>query len=197
MKKFKKRGVDRTRAAEFETIKKLIDRCYPLNQDKFFASDNHRMKVMLSLSKLKELVEAKGIKPTFQRLKILEYLYKHIGDHPTAEIIYEAMGREIPAISMATIYNSLNALLDKGLVSAVTITGKEIRYDVDTSSHHHLLCRKCGRIFDIDLECPLSINNNQPIDGHYIEKAHGYFNGICKECRKTAKSKKPHAELAK
>lgn len=189
MKKFKKRGVNRSRAEEQATLKKLIDHCYPLNRDKFFYSDSHKMKVMLSLEKLKKFIEAKGIKPTFQRLKILEYLYKHNGDHPTAEVIYEALNREIPAISMATVYNTLNALLDKSLVGAVTITGKEIRYDVDASSHHHLLCKKCGRIFDIELECPFSINNNQSIDGHFIEEAHGYFNGICKECRKEDKSK--------
>ena len=188
MRKFKKRGVNRSPAGDHASIKKLLERCYPLNRDKFFYSDNHKMKVMLNVEKLKELIEAKGIKPSFQRLKILEYLYRHMDEHPTAEMIFKALDREIPSISIATVYNSLNALLEKGLVYALTITAKEIRYDVMESSHH-LLCQKCGKIFNIDLECPYSINHDQSVEGHFIKKVHSYFKGICKECQKKTKAK--------
>ena len=189
MVKSQKRKVDQKRAEEQATIRKLIDLCYPLHREKFFYSDNHKMKVMLNVEKLKELIEAKGVKPSFQRLKILEYLYRHIDEHPTAEMIFKALDREIPAISMATVYNSLNAMLEKGMVRALTITGREIRYDIQTSTHHHLLCNQCGKIFNIELECPFLIENNNTIDGHLIQEVHGYFNGICQECRKHAKSK--------
>lgn len=187
MSKMKKPGNKRSSVEDQTTLKKLFDRCYPLTRDKFFSYDNHKIKVILTLEKLKELIEEKGIKPTYQRLKILEYLYKHTDEHPTVEMIYEALGREIPAISTATIYNSLNVLLEKGLVCAMTITGKEIRYNVIMSSHHHFLCKKCGKIINIDIQCPLSINNNQTLDGHLIEEVHGYLKGICKECRKSFK----------
>ncbi len=184
MARLKEPRVKRSLIEENSTIKKLIERCYPLTREKFFYSDNHKMKVILTLEKLKELIEAKGIKPTFQRLKILEYLYKHMGEHPTVEMIYQALSHQIPAISMATIYNSLNALLEKGLVCAMTITGTEIRYDVNVSSHHHLLCKKCGKIIDIDVKCPLTINNNLPIEGHFVDEVHCYLKGICKQCSK-------------
>ena len=184
MAKLKAKRMKPSRQADNSTIKKLIDQCYPLTKDKFSYSNSHKMKVILTLEKLKELIEAKGIKPTYQRLKILEYLYKHTGEHPTVEMIYEALGNQIPAISMATIYTSLNALLEKGLVCAMTITGTEIRYDVDVSSHHHLLCKKCGKIVDIDVKCPLTINNNLPIEGNFVDEVHCYLKGICKQCSK-------------
>jgi Fe2+ or Zn2+ uptake regulation protein len=129
----------------------------------------------------KELLQAKGLKPTFQRLKILEYLQKHY-NHPTVEMIYEDLVGEIPTISKTTIYNTLNALLEKEVIHAITITGTETRYDFKTFPHHHFLCRRCGKVIDIDIECPYAKKGQ--IGGHRIEELHGYFKGICKECLK-------------
>ena len=129
----------------------------------------------------KELLQTKGLKPTYQRLRILKYLEKH-RTHPTVEMIYEDLFKEIPTISKTTIYNTLNALLEKGIIHAITITGTETRYDHRDSPHHHLLCKRCGKIIDIEIECPY-INRNE-IDGHRIEEIHGYFKGICRECLK-------------
>jgi Fe2+ or Zn2+ uptake regulation protein len=127
----------------------------------------------------KEILIGKGLKPTFQRLRILEYLEKH-RTHPTVEMIYEDLVKEIPTISKTTIYNTLNALLEKGVIRAITITGTESRYDLKIRPHQHFLCRRCGKVIDINIECPY-VKKGQ-IDGHKIEELHGYFKGICKEC---------------
>lgn len=132
-------------------------------------------------------MKAQGLKPTYQRLKVLEYLNKHVDEHPTVEAMYEALTREIPTISMTTIYNTLNAFLEKGLVRAVTITGTEVRYDSITAHHHHFLCKKCGRIINIDIKCPLV--EKEVIQGHKIEEFHGYLKGTCKWCVQKAKRK--------
>ena len=134
-----------------------------------------------NMKKAKEILEAKGFKPTFQRLRILEYLQKH-KNHPTVEMIYEDLVREIPTISKTTIYNTLNALVEKGIIRAITITGTESRYDLKIRPHQHFLCRRCGRVIDINIECPY-VKKGQ-IGGHKIEELHGYFKGICKECLK-------------
>ena len=131
------------------------------------------------MKRSKEILVGKGLKPTFQRLRILEYLQKH-NNHPTVEMIYEDLVREIPTISKTTIYNTLNALVEKGIVCAITITGTESRYDFKSFPHHHFLCRRCGKVIDIDTECPY-VKKGQ-IGGHKIEELHGYFKGICKEC---------------
>jgi len=98
----------------------------------------------------KELLEARGLRPTYPRLKILEYLEKH-ENHPT--VIY-----------------------------SITITGTETRYDHRDVPHHHLLCKRCGKIIDVDIKCPYV--EDKEIDGHRIEERYGYFKGICKECLK-------------
>ncbi len=150
------------------------------------------MKTMSNINRLKNLLKTKGLKPTYQRLKILEYLDKHMDGHPTVEMIYEALSREIPTLSMTTIYNAVNAFLDRGLVSAVTITGTEVRYDFTTSHHHHFLCKKCGRIIDIDIQCPVMERNTNETYGHKIQEVHGYFKGLCKDCLKKANVKAKH-----
>jgi Fe2+ or Zn2+ uptake regulation protein len=129
----------------------------------------------------KEILQAKGFKPTFQRLRILEYLQQH-EDHPTVEMIYEDLVKEIPTISKTTIYNTLNALAEKGIVHPVTITGTEARYDCKAHPHHHFLCKRCGKVIDIDIRCPYIKRGR--IDGHQIEELHRYFKGICRECLK-------------
>ena len=131
---------------------------------------------------LRDLLSDKGLKPTYQRLRILDYLNKHKDEHLTAERIYEALAKKMPVLSMTTVYNTLNSLLRVGLVSAVTITGTEVRYDFITTPHHHFLCRKCGRIVDIDVNCPVA--RRKSIEGYKIEEVHGYFKGICKDCSK-------------
>jgi Fe2+ or Zn2+ uptake regulation protein len=148
------------------------------------------MKAISNMGKLKNILKEKDLKPTYQRLKVIEYLDKHMNGHPTVEMIYEALSKNIPTMSMTTIYNTLNAFLEKGLVSAVTITGTEIRYDFNTSPHHHFLCKKCGKIIDIDIKCPIA--DKKKIYGHKIEEFHRYIKGICKNCLKREKNKPKH-----
>lgn len=147
------------------------------------------MKTISNLERLKSVLQERDLMPTYQRLKILEYMDKHRDSHPTVEMIYSELSRKLPILSMTTIYNTLNAFLEKGLVSAMTITGTEIRYDININPHHHFLCRECGRIIDIDVECPFARGIEKAICGHRIEEVHGYFKGICKDCLKKAKGK--------
>ncbi|MGB8657775.1 MAG: Fur family transcriptional regulator [Candidatus Zixiibacteriota bacterium] len=134
----------------------------------------------------KEVLQKSGLKPTYQRLRILEHLRRHEA-HPTVEMIYNDLVREIPTISKTTIYNTLNAFLDKGIIHAITITGTETRYDYRGSPHHHFLCRECGKIIDIDVQCPYL--EKKEVAGHRIEELHGYFKGICLECLKRQQKK--------
>ena len=146
------------------------------------------MKTISDMERLKNTLKEKGLKPTYQRLKILEYLDKHENSHPTVEMIYEALSRKIPTMSMTTVYNTLSAFLEKDLVSEVTITGTEVRYDFVTTPHHHFLCKKCGKIIDINIKCPIA--NRKQIYGHRIDEFHRYIKGICKDCLKSEKNKR-------
>ena len=104
------------------------------------------------LESIKKELKDRGIKPTLIRLKIMDYLLKN-HTHPTAEDIYLALEKDIPTISRTSVYNTLNMFSEKSLVVPLVLTGTETRYDGKLSSHHHLLCEKCGKIIDLDIEC--------------------------------------------
>lgn len=148
------------------------------------------MKTISHMERLKNTLKEKGLKPTYQRLKILKYLDKHENSHPTVEMIYKALARKIPTMSMTTVYNTLSAFLEKGLVAEVTITGTEVRYDFVTTPHHHFFCKKCGNIIDINIKCPIA--DKKQTHGHKVEEVHGYFKGLCKDCLKSEKNKPKH-----
>jgi Fur family transcriptional regulator, peroxide stress response regulator len=132
------------------------------------------------MEKLLLTLSQKGIQPSIQRLKILEALVTE-RNHPNATMLHEKLLEEMPTISKTTIYNTLSAFADKGLISLLTITPEEVRYDGETRPHHHLLCRQCGVIFDIEVQCGVAAR--QEIDGHKVDEVHGYFRGICRDCR--------------
>ena len=122
----------------------------------------------------------KGIQPSIQRLKILEALSAE-RNHPNASMLYERLVREMPTISKTTIYNTLNTFSEKGLISQLTITPDEVRYDGETRPHHHFLCKACGAILDVEVRCEVAARLE--IEGHSIDEVHGYFRGDCRDCR--------------
>lgn len=131
--------------------------------------------------RLKELLVSKGIHPTQQRMKILQYLQRP-GRHPTADDIYRDLVKEMPAMSKTTVYNTVHTFLEKGIVTGIMITGTEVRFDAETGAHHHFLCESCGRILDLNVTCPNCAR--EEIAGHRIKELHGYFKGVCASCRK-------------
>lgn len=122
-----------------------------------------------------------GIQPSFQRMKIFEYLVKN-RTHPTVEDIYSSLSLKIPTLSKTTIYNTLKILVDKKLISQVTVEENEVKYDYSENSHLHFKCRKCGGLYDIFHKCALL--NEKEIDGHSIDEHHLYLKGLCRNCRK-------------
>jgi len=131
------------------------------------------------MENLIKILQSKNIQPSHQRIKILEVLVKN-KDHMNVNMIYDELSKEIPTISKTTVYNTLNTLVEKGLVHCLTITPEEMRYDYETKPHHHLLCKRCGRIIDVNVRCTYA--EAMEIEGHSIEEIEGYFKGICKEC---------------
>ena len=130
-----------------------------------------------------EQLRSRGIKATSQRIGILRFLDGN-GDHPDVDTIYAMLKHTNPSLSKTTVYNTLDLLREKGVVQLLTISGTEHRYEIFTQMHHHLLCNSCGRIYNIDISCPLL---GDMLHGeHKIEEVHGYFRGICKHCLSSA-----------
>ena len=137
------------------------------------------------LKKYVKLLKENSIKTTLQRLEILRYLEDH-RTHPTADQIYSDLKEKNPSLSKTTVYNSLKIFKEHGIIQTLTISSSEIRYDFNCTMHHHFLCKKCGKIIDIDSSCPHIEKIRK--EGYQIDEAHGYFKGICKECLQKEKT---------
>lgn len=136
----------------------------------------------VSIEFLTEQLKQKGIRPSFQRIKVLEYLFQK-GGHPTVDEIYRALSPAIPSLSKATIYNTLHTFVEAGLVQGVEIDEAEMHYDITLSDHGHFLCETCGTIYNF------TVNMDQvEIDGlnqFEIIQKNVFFKGRCPNCQMT------------
>jgi len=98
----------------------------------------------------------KGFRLTPQRLSILEFLEDNT-DHPTAEDIFNGIKKTHPTISLATVYNTVQALNDIGELTELTIDSERKHYDPDTSVHHHIVCTTCKKIADVFVDYSASL----------------------------------------
>lgn len=133
----------------------------------------------LTFENLTKELKNKNIRLSHQRLKVLEFITNN-RIHPTVDQIYNELHREIPTLSKTTVYNSLNALSDVGLVKLITIEDNEARYDIVTDDHGHFKCESCGEIYDFEID----INNfsSKDLNDFKINNRDVYFKGICPDC---------------
>lgn len=126
-----------------------------------------------------EHLKLHDIKPSYQRIKIFQYLLEK-KSHPTVDEIYKALCSEIPTLSKTTVYNTLSLFMEKGITKMIVIEENETRYDVDTHVHGHFKCEKCGVVSDVPVE--LDNLKNMGLDGCEVKEFHIYFKGICPKC---------------
>lgn len=122
-----------------------------------------------------------GLKLTPQRLAILQYLEGN-RDHPSADDIYKAVSKKFPTMSLATVYNTLETLKQRGLVRELTMDPYKMRFDPQPTPHHHFICMDCRKIIDIHTKFRINLPEVEgegcEIIGNHIE-----FYGRCSNCR--------------
>jgi Fur family transcriptional regulator, peroxide stress response regulator len=106
-----------------------------------------------SEAQLRHALEASGQRFTEQRAAVYRYLVA-TDTHPTADEVLFAVRRELPTISLATVYKSLETLVGCGLAVKLTYTDDSSRYDGRTDPHHHARCLGCGRVNDLPGQLP-------------------------------------------
>ena len=102
-------------------------------------------------------------------------------EHMTAEQIFFTLKKKFPAVVMATGYNNLNSLYQKGMIRKISVEGQPDRYDKNTR-HDHLVCRRCGKLADLnlsDMTAELEKQVGFKIDIYDLKI---YY--LCPECRK-------------
>lgn len=128
-----------------------------------------------------------NIKPSVQRIAIMDYLLKH-RTHPCIDEIYMALCQEIPTLSKTTVYNTLKLFVEHGAAKMLTIDERNACFDADMTTHAHFQCKICGKIYDIPMDESASEINKLKEQGFAVEEAHRYYKGICPNCTETGRS---------
>jgi len=122
-----------------------------------------------------------NIKPSLQRIAIMDYLLTH-RTHPSADEVYTNLSVTMPTLSKTTVYNTLKLLSEHGASLMLTIDENKVCFDGDISPHTHFLCKKCAKIFDLPNVRPVNDLMSVETDGHVIQEVQVYYKGICKHC---------------
>lgn len=129
-----------------------------------------------------EQLRRRGFRLTPQRLAILEVVQGSHG-HLSAAEIFERAGQKLPGVTEATIYRTLDFLVEQGLALIAHVGSGRIVYETAAESHHHLICRKCGGMLAVDhhdLE-PL-YHHLEDLTGYRLDSSHLTFFGLCPAC---------------
>jgi Fe2+ or Zn2+ uptake regulation protein len=123
------------------------------------------------------------MRKTIQRQMLLEAVAAL--NHPTASEVYAFIREQYPNISMGTVYRNLNLLAQKGELRILHIPDSPERFDLLTTQHYHMRCKKCGEIINIDTDYLAEIDEKiSRATGVRIDHHQIFFLGVCKNCRK-------------
>lgn len=122
-----------------------------------------------------------GIRPSIQRLAIMNYLMTH-HTHPTVEEVYQGICKEIRTLSRTTVYNTLRLLSEHNAAQMITIDEHRVCYDGDIKPHVHFYCRQCGKVYDMmDEDVPYT-TQHKTVGGHMVDDIQVYYKGVCSDC---------------
>jgi Fur family peroxide stress response transcriptional regulator len=130
-------------------------------------------------------VKPKGfVRRTRQREAILDVL-RGTKSHPSADWVYQEVRKEMPHVSLGTIYRNLRTLSENGEIQELAFGSNHSRFDANPHSHYHFVCESCGSIEDLDMSVVAELDDkveklgNYKVLGHRLE-----FFGICPNCSK-------------
>jgi Fe2+ or Zn2+ uptake regulation protein len=92
-----------------------------------------------------------GVQPSAQRVAVAQYVL-HTDAHPSAEQVFRRVRKTFPIVSRATVYNTLNVLVSKGLLRELVLAPGRVVFDPKIGAHHHFIDEHTGRIHDVPWE---------------------------------------------
>ncbi len=120
---------------------------------------------------------------TNQRIKILAFL-RGVKNHPSAEEVYNAVRKDLPAITLATVYRNLNLLAEMGEIQRIEVNN-EYRFDANSCNHLHCICRNCREVFDLDMPSITEYALKQfPGREFHPECVKIMYSGVCDTCKR-------------
>lgn len=126
-----------------------------------------------------ELLRSHGVQPSAQRVAVGDYVL-FTEDHPSADEVWTRVKKGFPMLSRATVYNTLNLLVKKGLLRELVLSEGKVVFDPNTAAHHHLIDDHTGRIHDVPWEA-LEVRRLESLKGFSVNEYQVVMRG-----RKTA-----------
>ncbi|HET6350687.1 MAG TPA: transcriptional repressor [Coriobacteriia bacterium] len=129
-----------------------------------------------------------GFRLTHQRLEVVREVAS-TDAHPDADQVFRSVRGRVPTISLDTVYRTLGTLTDLGLVSRVQGVTSAVRFDANSTHHHHFVCSRCGRIDDVESSALDGVS--LPADvGHFgsVDVVEVRFRGVCRACAEEERS---------
>src|SRR3984957_17802854 len=138
---------------------------------------------MQSPAELTDLFRAHGRKITAQRQFIFRALEGDVA-HPSAERVHERVRHDMPNVSLKTVYQTLNDLADLGAITMLDVGTGSTRFDPNVeTTHHHLVCRSCGKVRDVAADFPGLTVSRRATHGFEAHRGEVVFRGLCDECK--------------
>lgn len=105
-------------------------------------------------------------------------------EHPSAEMIYEALKPAYPDLSLGTVYRNLSLFCSDGSAVTVCTVGGKDRFDARTDAHSHFVCRECSRVIDVEVgdDASESFKRISSIYGCFPETVSLVYTGLCDSC---------------
>ncbi len=137
----------------------------------------------IRLNDFMERCRLKGMRVTGQRMEIYRAIAEGM-DHPSAEMVYQVVKKRMPAISLDTVYRTLDTLEEFGLIWRVEAVNTKAQFDANPIRHHHFLCIKCGRVIDVPclIEDGAALWNKLSHIG-VVEAINLQIRGTCAKCK--------------
>ena len=126
-------------------------------------------------------LQSYDIRPSVQRLAIMQYLLTH-RTHPTIDEIYRELSSTIPTLSRTTVYNTLKLFVKKGASQLLTIDDNCVCFDGDLTPHAHFLCEDCRKIYDIPVAEDKICRPEKPLENFIVNDSQLFYRGLCPTC---------------
>jgi Fe2+ or Zn2+ uptake regulation protein len=147
---------------------------------------------MRSPTELAQVFREKQLKLTPQRQLLFGLLHDN-DSHPTAESLFEIASKQMPGISLRTIYQTLGELADMGELQLVDLGNGAMRFDPNMGEHQHFVCGSCGAIHDVDITSAPKLRAGSA-DGFAVEEIGVVFRGRCNRCNHKHQVRSPGSQ---